>query len=279
MPDHRSAEAAQYRKLYKTQAWKATRRQQLQQEPLCRMCMVAGRVIAATVADHVRPHKGDRVLFFDAANLQSLCAPCHDGAKQQQERLGYSTQIGYDGWPVDDNHPANGGKVVRVDGLGAYSHPRWFRPVFVPLTIVCGPPASGKTTYVATNKGERDIVFDLDAIALKLHGKRVSLLDKDRMLDCIKHRNQGLADLMWAKAKGSCDRAWLIVAEPAAHKRQWWIDTVKPDQVVVIETSAAECIARSKTDNGAARSSTVEVSIRKWWDTYTRRPGDVVITP
>ena len=107
MTDYRSAEAAQYRKLYKTQAWKATRRQQLQQEPLCRMCMAEGRVTAATVVDHVTPHKGDRVLFFDAANLQSLCAPCHDGAKQEQERLGYSSQVGLDGWPIDPMHPSN----------------------------------------------------------------------------------------------------------------------------------------------------------------------------
>lgn len=234
---------------------------------------------AANVVDHINAHKGDRALFFEAGNLQSLCAWHHDSAKQQQERLGYSTQVGLDGWPLDGNHPANGGKVVRIDGLGAYAHPRWFRPLFVPLTIVCGPPASGKTTYVETHKGDRDIVFDLDAIALKLHGKRVSLLDKDRMLDCIKHRNQGLADLMWAKAKGSYDRAWLIVAEPAAHKRQWWADKVKPDQMVILETPAAECVARAKADTGAARASTVEASIRKWWTTYTRRPGEIVVTP
>ena len=71
------------------------------------MCMAAGRVTAANVVDHVTPHKGDRVMFFDASNLQSLCAPHHDGAKQQQERLGYSTQVGLDGFPIDPMHPSN----------------------------------------------------------------------------------------------------------------------------------------------------------------------------
>lgn len=32
---------------------------------------------AATEVDHVRPHRGDPDLFWDADNLQSLCKPCH----------------------------------------------------------------------------------------------------------------------------------------------------------------------------------------------------------
>jgi 5-methylcytosine-specific restriction endonuclease McrA len=107
MADHRSDEAQAYRALYKTRAWTVTRRQQLAEEPLCRMCKADGRVTAANVVDHVKAHKGDRVLFFDAANLQSLCAPCHDRHKQQQERLGYSTRVGLDGWPLDPMHPSN----------------------------------------------------------------------------------------------------------------------------------------------------------------------------
>jgi 5-methylcytosine-specific restriction protein A len=28
--------------------------------------------------DHIRPHRGEQSLFFDRANLQGLCKPCHD---------------------------------------------------------------------------------------------------------------------------------------------------------------------------------------------------------
>lgn len=48
-----------------------------------------GRVCAGNgeaVADHIRPHRGDRSLFFDATNLQCLCKACHDSKKQRQER-------------------------------------------------------------------------------------------------------------------------------------------------------------------------------------------------
>ena len=99
--DLRSAEAAEYRKLYRTSRWLARRKQQLQAEPLCRICQVMGIVPVATVADHVEPHRGDRALFFGGP-LQSLCAGHHSGAKQQAEAAGKRvTVIGQDGWPVE----------------------------------------------------------------------------------------------------------------------------------------------------------------------------------
>lgn len=103
----RSAEATAYRALYKTAAWQRMRQYHLSQEPLCRFCAKQGRVTAATVVDHIKPHRGDRRLFFDQSNFQSLCAPCHDSVKQAEEKRGYSNEIGLDGRPVDPNHPAN----------------------------------------------------------------------------------------------------------------------------------------------------------------------------
>lgn len=76
--------------------------------PLCRFCEEAGKVTAATVVDHIEAHKGDDKLFWDdETNWQSLCKPCHDGAKQREEKRGYSNAVGLDGWPIDPNHPAN----------------------------------------------------------------------------------------------------------------------------------------------------------------------------
>lgn len=105
-PDYRSAEAAQYRTWYKGRAWQAIRRQQLTTEPLCRMCQAEGRVTAATVCDHVEPHRGNWDRFIGGP-FQSLCKPHHDGAKQSEEHHGFSTSVGADGWPTDSRHPAN----------------------------------------------------------------------------------------------------------------------------------------------------------------------------
>nr|WP_245411976.1 HNH endonuclease [Methylocella silvestris] len=62
------------------------------------MCEAKGKIEAAEVVDHVRPHRGDLQLFWDEANWQSLCAPCHDRDKQSAERRGVLKPWGDDAW-------------------------------------------------------------------------------------------------------------------------------------------------------------------------------------
>jgi 5-methylcytosine-specific restriction enzyme A len=102
LTDNRSAAARGY-----NSRWRKARATYLAHHPLCVMCKAQGRITAATVVDHIKPHKGDSKLFWDTANWQALCKPHHDGAKQQIERIGYSTEVGTDGWPIDAGHPAN----------------------------------------------------------------------------------------------------------------------------------------------------------------------------
>ena len=105
-PDQRSPHAHQYRKLYKTTRWQRIREAQLRAHPLCQMCEAQGRIVAATVCDHVTPHRGDELKFY-AGPFASLCKPCHDSTNQAEEHRGYSNAIGLDGWPTDGRHPAN----------------------------------------------------------------------------------------------------------------------------------------------------------------------------
>lgn len=95
----------QYHQLYATAKWRKLRKRQLQAEPLCRYCLRSGFVTPATVADHIQPHRGKEWLFFDIENLQSLCTPCHNTQKRQEEIGGFSTGAGVDGEPLDPNHP------------------------------------------------------------------------------------------------------------------------------------------------------------------------------
>ena len=62
---------------YRSAAWRSARAALLREEPLCRACRAGGRLAPATVVDHVRPIK-DGGARFDPANLQPLCAPCHN---------------------------------------------------------------------------------------------------------------------------------------------------------------------------------------------------------
>lgn len=75
-----------WRRWYKTTEWRALRWEVLVQEHFtCRRCETIGES-RDLVADHVEPHRGDRDLFFARANLQCLCATCHNRDKQREER-------------------------------------------------------------------------------------------------------------------------------------------------------------------------------------------------
>lgn len=97
--------------LYNTKEWYRLRHHQLRARPLCALCTKLGKITPAVVVDHVKPHRGDQALFFDPTNLQSLCKPCHDGAKQQLEKSGTLRGCGLDGLPLDANHHWNAGRA------------------------------------------------------------------------------------------------------------------------------------------------------------------------
>jgi 5-methylcytosine-specific restriction protein A len=93
--------------LYEHRRWRRIHRQQIQRKPVCEMCERRGLLAAATVVDHVIPHKGDINRFW-LGPFQSLCATCHNADKHVQELHGFSDRIGQDGWPVDPRHPVYG---------------------------------------------------------------------------------------------------------------------------------------------------------------------------
>lgn len=65
--------------------WQKAREQFLREHPLCLMCQAQGRVEAATVVDHITPHRGDQSLFWRRSNWQPLCATHHSRDKQREE--------------------------------------------------------------------------------------------------------------------------------------------------------------------------------------------------
>lgn len=100
--------------------WDKARRLFLQANPLCVMCHQQGRTAAATVVDHITPHRlkealksGDKEtiakaqkLFWDSSNWQGLCTSHHNSTKQKMEKRGAGL-IGCDvnGYPLDpDSH-------------------------------------------------------------------------------------------------------------------------------------------------------------------------------
>ena len=58
--------------------WRSARALFLKKNPLCAKCRETGKLTPATVVDHIIPHRGDPVLFWNRSNWQPLCKDCHD---------------------------------------------------------------------------------------------------------------------------------------------------------------------------------------------------------
>ena len=125
-------------------------------------------------------------------------------------------------------------------------------PSAIPLTIVCGAPASGKSTYVAAHAAPGDIVVDLDDIGAALSRAGHRVWDRRRWLrPAIAQRNAMLRSL----ADRNEGAAWFIIGSPGADERDWWAERLRPVQVVVMETPETVCYARTKTDPSGGRTA------------------------
>lgn len=99
---------------YGLQIWRNRRAHQLRIEPLCQLCLKAGKTTAAVVADHIEDHHGNWNCFR-LGELQSLCEACHE---RKHGRLGPayrgSKEVDANGFPVDPHHPFNKGAALKA---------------------------------------------------------------------------------------------------------------------------------------------------------------------
>lgn len=65
--------------------WRKARKRYLAQNPICVECKKAGMLGVAKIVDHIIPHKGDPVLFWDQSNWQALCKMHHDRKTATQD--------------------------------------------------------------------------------------------------------------------------------------------------------------------------------------------------
>jgi 5-methylcytosine-specific restriction protein A len=65
--------------------WRKDRARFLKEHPLCVECIEVGKILAATVVDHIIPHKGDKQLFWNKKNWQALCKRHHDSKTVKED--------------------------------------------------------------------------------------------------------------------------------------------------------------------------------------------------
>lgn len=146
--------------------------------------------------------------------------------------------------------------VTRTDFLPLYLP----RPV-VPVEVVCGPPGSGKSTYVAVHASPDDLVLDVDVMAANLCGCEIYHADYNARIEAIRARNLVLRRLGKPIAR---KKVWLIVTAGAPYERDHWAAAYGPP--TIMPTSKAECIARINADGRRpheAKRRAIE-AVREW---------------
>lgn len=206
---------------------------QLAREPLCRFCKQKGRIVAATVVDHIDGNSWNR----KPENLRSLCKACHDGRTARDQGFARSASFYPKGLPRSSR----------------------------PCTVVCGPPASGKTRFVQENKGQEDTVIDLDLVSEAINGKPLWAIREDAIPRVVIARNE----LIKAAQNMDKGRVWLVETGPEMWKRNHWNSVFSVDSIVVIETPPEICRARIiATPARAARPGATDAP-EDWWSRYT----------
>lgn len=66
--------------------WRKASKRFLKANPLCRHCERDGKFAKAEVVDHIIPHRGDKVLFWNESNWQPLCKKCHDRKTRTEDQ-------------------------------------------------------------------------------------------------------------------------------------------------------------------------------------------------
>lgn len=111
------------------------------------------------------------------------------------------------------------------------------------VRLVCGPPAAGKSTYVAKHAGPDDVVIDLDLIAQELGLPRNEM--GANLPALVTARNIRLASL----AREPPSRlAWVIMTLPGAALRKEWQTLLGADPPVVLVPPRAELHRRILAD-------------------------------
>lgn len=151
-------------------------------------------------------------------------------------------------------------------------HPIDIYPSKIPLTIVCGPAAGGKSTYIKQNMVDGDYLIDMDEIRARL-----GIDDNDWTTDTLQrsltHRNAMLRALTTVQAR----HAWFIVSAPTDNERRWWNAKLNPERIVIVSATLDTCLTRIASTRQRHRAKRSTEATAKWWNEYTNTSKHEVI--
>lgn len=192
---------------------------------------------------------GNPSITLDQRNLKWLCKDCHFKAHramiaEQSERSRESRRkILENGCYMDENGFLQKQKVF----------------------VVWGAPASGKSTYVAKNKKQGDLVVDLDLLKAALYGKmeRCEGCGKNLLPLVISVRDFILERVR--RGAVDCKNVWVIASLPRKSERNALRESLNAE-LVYIESDYHECIRRAGLDQSRVDKNFHRYVIDKWFE-------------
>ena len=126
------------------------------------------------------------------------------------------------------------------------------------ITIIIGPPAAGKTTYVKQHKAANDVVVDYDTLAAAFGANNTYEPPVDIRKTTLIARRAAIEHLLSRQSEAW---AWIIHSAPP----QDWMDRYQSAgaEIKCINPGIDTCLARAKRDN---RPRWTPNAIRKWFD-------------
>ena len=218
---------------YKSRQWVAVRQQALVRDNyLCQECLKQGRITKANTVHHKASIKEDWSKRLQPDNLVSLCADCHNRLHAGESKMAWTTQV----------------------------------------TIVCGPPGSGKTRYVREHAVRGDLILDVDALYMALSG--LDWYDKpDELLPFVAEARDAVIRRL--ERPSEVKRAWVITTGAKKHERDALARRLRA-KVVVLDVPAEECLRRIANDERRAHQlEKWHRLVDEWWREYEETESGV----
>jgi predicted kinase len=154
-------------------------------------------------------------------------------------------------------------------------YPNLRKPLTIEVIMVIGAPASGKSSFVAKNKKEGDIVLDLDVIKSEISGKPLhSAHDKYIFEKALAFRNKTLETLQFTENKGQV--LWFVIGAPDKYDRQKWKDLLRPSKVFIMQCSKKDCLSRIEQRKSETEWEQMK-AVERWFSNYETMENEIVV--
>ena len=143
------------------------------------------------------------------------------------------------------------------------------------FNLVCGPPGSGKSSFVNNNFKKGDVVVDLDEMYScftkePLHGYKDSGL-----LDVIKKTKMNLIEnIIRCKSLGD---VWCISCLPSGQRRKVVSRQMRNAKIFLLMPSKDQCIKQILNDKREYSDNYAINIVEQWYEKFTANSTDIIV--